>query len=69
MLVWPRKEFAEAFKDGDYPVSIEIHEFCDRCKKIENNVEFMVFPNGKNTCIVNADTILHDLLEKLAELE
>lgn len=69
LLVWPKKEFAEKFKNGDHPVAVEVHEFCERCKKIEDNIKFMVFPNGNDTCIVDADTILNDILEKLEEIE
>lgn len=69
LLVWPKKEFAEAFADGCSVTSIEVHDFCERCEQIEDHVKFMVFPNGKNTCIVDAETLLDDILEKLAELE
>ena len=71
LMVWPSKEFAEACSQGDTPVEIEIHEFCERCEDMleEEAVRFMVFPTDKDSMIVCAETLLNDLTEELERLE
>ena len=37
LLVWPSKEFAEAYNKEDTPVEMDIHEFCERCEEMMND--------------------------------
>lgn len=71
LLVWPSKEFAIAFDREDTPIEIEIHDFCERCKNInkKDNIRFMVFPNHKDTHIIEAEDLLNDILNELELLE
>ena len=71
LLVWPSKEFAVAFDEKEIPVEIEVHDFCQRCKNMleEKNIRFMVFPNDKDTYIVETEELLNAILEELELLE
>ena len=70
LLVWPRKEFAELFKGNDEEViSMEIHEFVEQCKTIEENVRFMVFPTNDNSYVVDAGKLVDDINAYLEEVE
>ena len=71
LLVWPSEEFAKAFDRTDYPVEIEVHEFCRRCNDIieQENIRFMVFPTDKNSFVVETEELLNDILAELELIE
>lgn len=70
VLVWPRKEFCELFMSSDEKaVSIEIHKFLENCKKMEDNIRFMVFPNNFDSYVVTVEQLCLDIQEHLDELE
>ena len=69
LLVWPRKEFAEMFRqDGEEAASVEVHEFIEQCETQED-IRFMVFPNDKDCYIVDAEKLAEDLNAALEEVE
>lgn len=71
LLVWPSREFAEAYSKEDTPVEMDIHEFCERCEEMVNdeNIRFMVFPTDKDAWIVSTEGLLNDLTEELGRVE
>lgn len=75
LLVWPSKEFADAYSDAyskeDTPVEMDIHEFCERCEELmdDKEIRFMVFPTGKDVWIVSTEGLLSDLTEELERVE
>ena len=70
LLIWPRKEFAELFKGNDEEViSMEIHEFVEQCKTVEENIRFMVFPTNDNSYVVDAEKLMDDINACLEEVE
>lgn len=71
IIVYPTKEIASFFCEGATPIAIEIHEFCEECKKLinEENIGFAVFPNNSNAVKVSAETLYEDLLAALEEIE
>ena len=48
LLVWPSKEFAEAFSKKDTPVEMEIHEFCKHCEDIMNEENIITITRANN---------------------
>lgn len=70
VLIWPRKEFAQHFiSDGENAVSMEIHEFLEKCKSLDDSVRFMVFPTDLDSYVVTTHQLCHDIQEYLEELE
>lgn len=70
LMVWPHKEFAEAFRENDEEVvSMEIHEFVEKCETLAENMRFMVFPTDKNAYIVDAEKLIDDINACLEEVE
>ncbi len=70
LMIWPRKEFAELFKGNDEEVmSMEIHEFVEQCKTVEENIRFMVFPTNDNSYVVDAEKLIGDINAYLEEVE
>ena len=70
LLIWPRKEFTEMFKDDDEEVvSIEVHKFIEQCETLEENIRFMVFPTDKDSYVVTAEKLINDINEALEEVE
>lgn len=70
LLIWPRKEFAEMFKNEDEEaVSIEVHKFIERCETLEENIRFMVFPTDKNSYVVTTEKLTDDITAYLDEVE
>jgi len=71
MLVWPSKEFAEAFDGEETSIEIEIHDFCKRCEEIkeQKEIRFMVFPNHEDGYIAETEELLNDILEELELIE
>lgn len=71
LLVWPSKEFAVAFDAEETPVEIEVHDFCQRCEAMieQSEIRFMVFPNDKDTYIVETEELLNDILDELDLIE
>ena len=70
LLVWSEKAFAEMYADGDTAVSIEIHDFCQRCEELtDEKIGFLVFYNGKDAYWTNANKILNDIQEELSLVE
>ena len=71
LLVWPERCFAEWFADGDEPELVEVHDFCDRCREVEDDdaILFAVFPTEGDSFVVTPSELLSDLEEALAELE
>lgn len=70
LLIWSEKQFAEMFADGDNAVSIEIHDFCQRCKEmLNNNIGFLVFYNGQDAYWADTNKILNDIQEELSLVE
>lgn len=70
-LVWPSQEFAAAFDGEEYPIGIEVHEFCRTCEELvgRTDVRFMVFPTEKNCFIVETEELLNDILDGLELIE
>lgn len=71
LLVFPEKEYAKVFCDGEIPVPINIHDFCDRCSDLDpkSKIRFMVFPNGANAFVVDGEKIFNDIMEELDKIE
>lgn len=71
LLVWPLKEYSEMYQKDDFPVSIEIHNFCDRLNDIlnSNRIRFMVFPNDDNAFVVEPTKLLYDITSELNKIE
>lgn len=70
LLVWPYKEFAEAFQqEGEQVVSMDVHEFAEQCKTLEGNIRFMVFPTKENAYVVDAEKFANDICDYLAQVE
>lgn len=70
LLIWPRKEFAEMFKDkNEEATSIEIHRFLEQCEKTEDNIRFMVFPTDKDSYVATAEKLINDISASLDEVE
>ena len=71
IIVYPFKEFASYFSEGATPVAMEIHEFCNECKKMfgESDYFFAVSPNNENAIQVTPQQLYYDLMEALAEVE
>ena len=70
VLVWPRKEICLLYRTGsEEAVSMEVHSFIERCKKLEEDIRFMVFPTEKDTFIVTVQQMCEDLVNHLEELE
>ena len=70
LLVWPRKEFAELFKNNDEEVvSMEVHEFVEQCENVEENIRFMVFPTYDNSYVVDSEKFINDINLHLDEVE
>lgn len=71
LFVFPEKEYAEVFCDGEIPVSINIHDFCDRCSELDpkSKVRFMVSPNGTNAFVVDVEKMFNDITEALDRIE
>ncbi len=70
LLIWPRKEFAEMFKEDDEEViSIEIHQFIEQCKTLDENIRFMVFPTNNDSYVVETETLINDINNSLDEVE
>lgn len=70
MLVWPQKEFC-VFHLGpdDVPTSMEIHDFMESCRELDESVRFMVFPTDANCYVVSTKKLLKDLQAYLDEIE
>lgn len=70
LLIWPRKEFAEMFKEDDEKViSIEVHKFIEQCEAVDENVRFMVFPTDKDSYVITAENLINDINDYLDEIE
>ena len=70
LLVWPEQEFCDFIKEeGELPVAIEVHDFLEKCKAIDQSIKFMVFPTEKDSFVVTADQLCFDIEEHLAEVE
>ena len=70
LLIWPRKEFAEMFKEDDEKViSIEVHKFIEQCEAVDENVRFMVFPTDKDSYVVTTENLINDINDYLDEIE
>lgn len=71
LLVWPLKEYAEMYQKDDSPISIEIHDFCDRLNNISHSddVRFMVFPNNVDAFVVEPAKLLCDITSELNKIE
>lgn len=70
LFIWPEKEFCEILQtEGDIPIAIEIHDFLNKCKKLDRSIKFMVFPTEKDTYVVSSEQLCADIEEHLEELE
>ena len=70
LMLWPTEEFCKLFVDeNERAEAIEIHDFLDRCKTVEENVRFLVFPNDRDGCIVTAEQLIYDMMEYLEQVE
>ena len=71
LIVYPSKEAAEFFSEGDEVMSIEVHDFVNNCEETleDSSFRFAVYPNGKDAFIVSTQQMLEDLLEELDLIE
>lgn len=70
ILLWPQKEFCECFmSENEKPLSIETHEFLEKCKDLDSTIRFMVFPTDINSYVVTAKQLYSDITEHLEEIE
>lgn len=70
ILLWPQKEFCKYNISKDKkPCSLEIHEFLEKCKDLDNSIRFMVFPTDINSYVVTAEQLCSDITEHLEEIE
>ena len=70
LMGWPEQEFCDFIREeGELPVSIEIHDFLEKCKTMDQSIKFMVFPMEKDSFVVSTDQLCFDVEEHLAEVE
>lgn len=70
LLIWPKKEFCIEFAVQDeIPVDIEVHDFIERCKNLNNQTQFMVFPTSENAYVVSPEQLQLDITEQLELIE
>ena len=70
VLVWPRKEFCEfLLSEGEKPISIEIHDFLNKCRSLDKTLRFMVFPTETDSYVVTAERLCEDIQAHLEEIE
>lgn len=70
LLIWPAQEFCEIIReDGEIPIAIEIHEFLEKCRSLDQHVKFMVFPTKRDSFVVSAEQLCFDIEDHLAEIE
>ena len=69
LLIWPRREFAEAFQQEDEIISMDVHVFLEQCKELTEDIRFMVFPTDDNAYVVDPERLISDLCEYLDEVE
>ena len=68
--VWPGKEFCFGSETGDdTAVSMEVHEFLEHCRSLNENIRLMVFPTEENAYIVDSEQLVYDIQESLDEVE
>lgn len=69
-LLWPYKEFCELMlSSNQIPKAIEIHDFLEYCRSLEDSAMFSIFPTNENSYIVSAKQLILDIQEHLDELE
>ena len=70
ILLWPQKEFCKyVMSEGEKPCSLEIHEFLEKCKDLNDSIRFMVFPTNIDSYVVTAKQLYTDITEHLEEIE
>lgn len=70
LMVWPAQEFCAFIQEeGEFPVAIEIHDFLEKCRDVDQSIKIMVFPTEKDSYIVTANQLCIDIEEYLAEVE
>ena len=70
ILVWPQKEYCLKFASpSEFPVDIEIHDFLERCKTLDDRTRFMVFPTFENTYVVSPEQLRLDIINQLERIE
>lgn len=70
VLLWPREEFCRLMMTHDQEtMPIEVHDFLEKCKKLDNSTRFMVFPTKENSYIVTAEQLCRDIQDHLDEVE
>ena len=71
LLVWPREEFCSSmiYDEDEKAVFMDIYEFLEECRHIDENIEFMVFSTEEDTYVVTRERLIIDILEHLEEVE
>ena len=70
VLLWPQKEFCDYFiSNNEEAVSIEIHDFLEKCKELDDTIRFMIFPTNVDSYVVTIEKLCLDIQEHLDELE
>lgn len=71
LIVYPAREYAEMFCGSDEPELVEVHDFVDRCSELlqQDEIRFMVFPNQRDSYIVDAKKMYYDVMSALDEIE
>lgn len=71
LIVYPAREYAEIFCGLDEPEMVEVHDFVDRCSELlqQDEIRFMVFPNQRDSYIVDAKKMYCDVMLALDEVE
>lgn len=68
--VWPAKEYADMFANGEEIKQMEADEFVDWCLNLDNvhHSRFVFFPNGNDSITVSVSKLLNDLSEELERI-
>ncbi len=68
--LWPYKEFCELMPaPGHRPIALEVHEFLEQCRSLEDDTRFSIFPTHENSYVVSAKQLCLDIQEHLDEVE
>lgn len=68
--LWPCKELCMLnLSNAQQSTFIEIHDFLEQCKSLDESFSFVVFPTHENSYKVTAKQLCLDIQEHLDELE
>ena len=70
ILLWHYKEICESMMPSNHiSKAIEIHDFLEQCRTLENTTSFNVCPSHTGSYVVSVQQLCLDIQEHLDELE